>query len=263
MPWVASRSWSLLRGVGPLCAWLTAFPPEARASSVVTTERTTDRGPGGTGSTGQWAPPGGRHGGDLGSGGRGTGAGRGAAQQRRDRGAAVHLGPHRREPRLLAAAQAGACRTGGRWPSARPSRPAPARSHPATGPADPADLVRRPGAGAGRAGRPDQGAPAGDRGRARRGGQDPARAGGRRGPGRRVRRRRVVRRPGPGHRPGHGRGRGRRRARPRRAAGPRPGRVGARRAGRPARPAGAGQLRAGTRRRGALPRAAARRPARG
>ena len=80
---------------------------------------------------------------------------------------------------------------------------------PGTGPADAADLVHRPDAGAGRADRDDQDTPAGDRGRPRRSGQDPARVGGGRRGGRRVRRRGVVRRPGPGHRPGRWSRRGR------------------------------------------------------
>src|SRR5215469_11638660 len=63
-------------------------------ASVPTTETATDS-PGR-----EWAG-----GGDLGTRGRGAGAGGRAPQQRRDRGAAVHLGTHRGEPRLVDAAQ--------------------------------------------------------------------------------------------------------------------------------------------------------------
>ena len=82
---------------------------------------------------------------------------RGAPDQRRDRRPAVHLRPHRREPRLLAAAQAAGRRPPrpGRRRRDQRSAPASGRSPPPRSPraAVAADLVRRAGGRAGGAGR--------------------------------------------------------------------------------------------------------------
>src|SRR5918993_1281270 len=159
IPWVVVMSVAPSAVGGEL---LTASPP-ARSAHI--------RGDYGTAygswfgpDTGQWRRGG--DGGGLGPGGRGAGAGGGAAQQRRDRGAAVRVGAHRGKPRVLAAAQAGRAGPAGVGPARvrAGAGPVPARG----GPADAADAVRRPGHGAGRAGRVDQGTPAGHRGRPRR-----------------------------------------------------------------------------------------------
>src|SRR5690606_3681819 len=61
--------------------------------------------------------------GDLTSGSRGAGTGRGPPQQRRDRGPPVHLGAHGREPRLVAAPQAPATGPPGAGPPSTPADP--------------------------------------------------------------------------------------------------------------------------------------------
>ena len=140
--------------------------------------------------------------------GRGARARRGAPDQRADRRPAVHLGAHRREPRLVAAAQARRGRPPRAGRAGRCAAAAPDATPAGAVAAGAADLVRRPGGRAARRSRmpsPSTGwsPPSARAAWARPGWPWPwprtSAA---------ATRRRLVRRPGAGHRPGDGGGRG-------------------------------------------------------